>query len=144
MPSFTDFVVKLSAMALRDHPLLNARWEDGDAAIIVSSEANIGIAVDTEAGLLVPVIHRAGELGIQANRLPEPRTDPELGSGKLRPADMQGGTFTITNLGSFGVEMFTPIINRPQCADSGDRQNRASARDGREIKWWDKSECFSA
>jgi len=119
VPSFTDFVVKLTAIALRDHPLLNARWGDGDTPIIVSGEAHIGIAVDTEAGLLVPVIHGAAELGIRAVASRSRELIRRARERQLRPADMQGGTFTITNLGAFGIEMFTPIINLPECAILG-------------------------
>jgi pyruvate dehydrogenase E2 component (dihydrolipoamide acetyltransferase) len=118
VPSFTDFVVKLTAIALRDHPLLNARWGDGDTPIIVSGEAHIGIAVDTEAGLLVPVIHGAAELGIRAVASRSRELIRRARERQLRPADM-GGTFTITNLGAFGIEMFTPIINLPECAILG-------------------------
>jgi pyruvate dehydrogenase E2 component (dihydrolipoamide acetyltransferase) len=119
VPSFTDFVVKLTAIALRDHPLLNARWGDGDTPILVSEEAHIGIAVDTEAGLLVPVIHGAAELGIRAVASRSRELIRRARERQLRPADMQGGTFTITNLGAFGIEMFTPIINLPECAILG-------------------------
>jgi pyruvate dehydrogenase E2 component (dihydrolipoamide acetyltransferase) len=119
VPSFTDFVVKLTAIALRDHPVLNARWGDGDTPIIVSDEAHIGIAVDTEAGLLVPVIQGAAELGIRAVASRSRELIRRARERQLRPADMQGGTFTVTNLGAFGIEMFTPIINLPECAILG-------------------------
>jgi pyruvate dehydrogenase E2 component (dihydrolipoamide acetyltransferase) len=134
VPSFTDFVVKLIAIALRDHPLLNARWEDGDDAIIVSGEANIGIAVDTEAGLLVPVIHRAGELGIQEVASRSRELIRSARERQLRPSDMQGGTFTVTNLGAFGVEMFSPIINVPECAILGiGKIERRPVMDGEKV-----------
>ena len=117
VPSYTDFVVKLTAVALRDHPLLNARWE-GDR-IDLAAEAHIGIAVDTEAGLLVPVIRGAGDLGLR--RIAERSRDlvARARAGTLAAAEMQGGTFTITNLGAFGIEAFTPIINLPECAILG-------------------------
>ena len=119
VPSFTDFVVKLSAIALRDHPLLNARWGDGDSPIIVSGEVHVGIAVDTEVGLVVPVIHGAGGLGIRALAARSRELIRRAQERQLRPADMQGGTFTVTNLGAFGIETFTPIINLPECAVLG-------------------------
>jgi pyruvate dehydrogenase E2 component (dihydrolipoamide acetyltransferase) len=119
VPSFTDFVVKLTAIALRDHPLLNARWGDGNTAVIVSGDAHIGIAVDTEPGLVVPVIHGAGELGIRAIAARSRELIRRARQRQLRPADVQGGTFTVTNLGAFGIEMFTPIINLPECAILG-------------------------
>jgi pyruvate dehydrogenase E2 component (dihydrolipoamide acetyltransferase) len=117
VPSYTDFVVTLTALALRDHPLLNARWE-GDR-IDLAAEAHIGIAVDTEAGLLVPVIRGADGLGLR--QIAERSRDliGRARAGTLAAAEMQGGTFTITNLGALGIEAFTPIINLPECAILG-------------------------
>jgi pyruvate dehydrogenase E2 component (dihydrolipoamide acetyltransferase) len=117
IPSFTDFLVKLTALALQRHPLLNSRWESD--AIVASPSIDIGIAVDTEKGLLVPVIRNVPALGLrqiagQARALAE-----RARQGKLQAADMQGGTFTITNLGPFGIDAFTPIINHPQSAILG-------------------------
>ena len=117
VPGYTDFIVKLTALALREHPLLNARWE-GDR-IDVADGVHIGIAVDTEAGLLVPVIRGADGLGL---RQVAERSRDLIGrarAGTLKAAEMQGGTFTITNLGGFGIEAFTPIINLPECAILG-------------------------
>ncbi|HWE39001.1 MAG TPA: dihydrolipoamide acetyltransferase family protein [Isosphaeraceae bacterium] len=117
VPSYTDFVVKLTALALRDHPSLNARWEND--RIELAAEVSIGIAVDTEGGLLVPVIRGADGLGLR--QIAERSCDliPRARDGRLAAAEMQGGTFTITNLGAFGVEAFTPIINLPECAILG-------------------------
>jgi pyruvate dehydrogenase E2 component (dihydrolipoamide acetyltransferase) len=117
VPSYTDFLVKLTALTLRDHPLLNARWE-GDR-IEMAAEAHVGIAVDTEAGLLVPVIRGASGLGLR--QIAERARDliGRARDGLLKAAEMQGGTFTISNLGAYGIEMFTPIINLPECAILG-------------------------
>lgn len=117
VPSFSDFVVKLTALALRDHPALHGRWADD--RIEVPDEAHIGIAVDTEAGLLVPVIR--GPAGLGLTQVAERSRDliKRAREGKLRPSDMQGGTFTVTNLGAFGIDAFTPIINPPECAILG-------------------------
>ena len=117
VPSYTEFIVKLTAMALKNHPMLHARW-DGDR-LIIPTESHIGIAVDTEEGLLVPVIRGAaglglGEIVVRARDLIE-----RARTRRLRAEDMQGGTFTITNLGSYGIETFTPIINLPECAVLG-------------------------
>ncbi len=98
---------------------MNAQWAGGDAPIILSEDAHIGIAVDTEAGLLVPVIHRARELGIRAIASRSRELIQRARVGQLRPAEMQGGTFTVTNLGAFGIDTFTPIINFPECAILG-------------------------
>lgn len=117
VPSYTDFVVKLVAVALRDHPLLNARWADD--RIEIFDEAQIGIAVDVEAGLLVPVIRGATGLGLLAIAERSRDLVRKARERRLAPGDMEGGTFTITNLGAFGVEAFTPIINPPECAILG-------------------------
>ena len=112
--TYTDLLVKLVAAALARHPRVNASWKDG--AIIQNAEINIGLAVAIDDGLVVPVIHRADAL-----RLPElaARRADLVGraqAGKLRPADIQGGGFTISNLGMFGVDAFNAIVNPPQAA----------------------------
>jgi len=119
VPSFLDFTVKLTALALRDHPLLNASWSEGTDQIDLSEHAHIGIAVDTEAGLVVPVIHNADGLGIRQIASLARELIHRAREGQLRPDDIQGGTFTVTNLGAFGVETFTPIIRPPECAILG-------------------------
>lgn len=117
VPGFTDFMVKLTALALRDHLLLNARWTHDRIEFI--DEAQIGIAVDTEAGLFVPVIRGAAALGL--GEIAERSRDliRRARENRLLPGETQGGTFTITNLGAFGIEAFTPIINPPECAILG-------------------------
>jgi pyruvate dehydrogenase E2 component (dihydrolipoamide acetyltransferase) len=119
VPSFLDCTIKLTALAIHKHPLLNARWDEKADRIVLSNRVHIGIAVDTEAGLVVPVIRDAAELGL--SKIAERAIDvvKRAKEQRLRPADMQGGTFTITNLGAFGVEFFTPIINLPECAILG-------------------------
>jgi pyruvate dehydrogenase E2 component (dihydrolipoamide acetyltransferase) len=117
VPSYTDFLIKLSAAALAEHPKLNARLADDE--IIVSPAIHVGFAVDTEAGLLVPVIRDVPkrtlrEVAAQARDLAE-----RAHQGKLKGEEMRDGTFTLTNLGAFGVDAFTPIINYPQCAILG-------------------------
>jgi len=112
--TYTDLLIKLVAAALARHPRVNASWRDG--TIVHGSEINIGLAVAIDDGLVVPVIHRADAL-----RLPElaARRADVVGraqAGKLRPADIQGGGFTISNLGMFGVDAFSAIINPPQAA----------------------------
>ena len=112
--TYTDLLVKLVAAALSRHPRANASWRDG--AIAQNADINIGLAVAIDDGLVVPVIHRADSL-----RLPEiaARRADVVGraqAGKLRPADIQGGGFTISNLGMFGVDAFSAIVNPPQAA----------------------------
>jgi pyruvate dehydrogenase E2 component (dihydrolipoamide acetyltransferase) len=117
VPSFTDFFVKLTALALADHPMLNARWADD--RIELNDEAHIGFAVEAEAGLLVPVIRGAGTLGLRQIAERSLVLIGQAREGRLPSADMRGGTFTITNLGAYGIEAFTPIINSPECAILG-------------------------
>lgn len=112
--TYTDLLVKIVAEALRRHPRLNASWQDG--AIVHHDEINVGLAVAVEDGLVVPVIHQAGDLtpGGIARR----RADlvARAQAGKLRPPDLQGGSFTISNLGMYGIDAFNAIINAPQAA----------------------------
>jgi pyruvate dehydrogenase E2 component (dihydrolipoamide acetyltransferase) len=117
VPSYTDLLVKLSASALQRHPLLSGQWtEEG---IRLPQVINIGIAVDTDRGLYVPVIRDVPSLGIRdlaarANELIELARQ-----GRLSAADTRGGCFTVSNLGSYGVDAFTPVINYPECAVLG-------------------------
>ena len=113
----TDIVVKLTALALEKHPLLNARW-NGDK-IVVSPGVNIGVAVDTDQGLLVPVIHDVSSLTLRQLAAHSRELYDRARKGSLRAAEMHGGTFTVTNLGPMGIEMFTPLINLPECAILG-------------------------
>jgi pyruvate dehydrogenase E2 component (dihydrolipoamide acetyltransferase) len=109
--------VKLTALALGEHPALNSRWEGEH--IIEFRAVHMGIAVDTEAGLLVPVVRDAVESTL---RQIAARTRDLLARARrrqLRAEEMQGGTFTISNLGPFGIDAFTPIIQYPQCAVLG-------------------------
>jgi pyruvate dehydrogenase E2 component (dihydrolipoamide acetyltransferase) len=124
VPTYTDLVVKLTGVALQEHPVLNAYWKAGGAdqeenGIIVLSDIHIAVAVDTEAGLLVPVIRDVPGKTIQ-EITEEARALAEAARARqLKPDDLQGGTFTITNLGTYGIDAFTPIINLPQCAILG-------------------------
>jgi pyruvate dehydrogenase E2 component (dihydrolipoamide acetyltransferase) len=115
--SYTDLFIQVLARALRDHPRLNATL-DGDA-IKVWSNVHVGIAVDTERGLLVPVLRNVEQKGLQQIAQETASLITRAQSGQCTPDEMQGGRFTLTNLGMFGVDMFTPIINLPQCAILG-------------------------
>jgi pyruvate dehydrogenase E2 component (dihydrolipoamide acetyltransferase) len=112
--TYTDLLVKLVAVALRKHPRLNARWDDG--VILTQAEINIGLAVAVEEGLLVPVIQQADRLGL--NDLAARRTElvAHAQAGKLSLAEMSQGTFTISNLGMYGIDAFNAIVNPPQAA----------------------------
>ena len=108
----TAFLVKVCAWALRRHPRINAALRDEE--IYVYEPANIGVAVALEEGLIVPVIQRADKLGLAeiAARLEE--LQERAHQGRLGPQDVHGGTFTISNLGMFGIDQFTAILNPPE------------------------------
>jgi pyruvate dehydrogenase E2 component (dihydrolipoamide acetyltransferase) len=112
--SHTDLLVKVCAEALKRHPRVNASWRDG--TIVGGSGVNIGVAVATDDGLVVPVVHRADTLALGAITARRVEAVDAARAGKLRPDDLQGGTFTISNLGMYGVDAFQAIVNAPQAA----------------------------
>ena len=116
-PSFTDLFVKLAAMALLEHALLASRWTD--AGIVPSERIDIGFAVDTDAGLLVPVIRDVPALSLAELAARSRELIERARSGTLSASEMRGGCFTVTNLGAYGIDAFTPIINPPECAVMG-------------------------
>ena len=119
VPSYQDIVTKLVAEALRRHPLLAGRWEEDAIVIPADNQLHLGMAVDTEDGLVVPVIRNVGELTLDELSQESSQIVEKARAGKLVAADMQGGVFTITNLGAFGIDAFTPIINSPETAILG-------------------------
>ena len=115
--TYTDLLVKVVANALGEHPRLNATLTD--EGIHLLSEINIGVAVALEDGLVVPVVRdadkeRLSEISTQVKSFAE-----RARGNQLTPGELQGGTFTITNLGNFGIDAFTPIINPPESAILG-------------------------
>jgi len=112
--TYTDLLVKLVAAALSRHPGVNASWKDG--AIVRNADINIGLAVAIDAGLVVPIIHRADTLSLADIAARREDMVSRGQAGKLRPADIQGGGFTISNLGMYGVDAFNAIVNPPQAA----------------------------
>ena len=115
--TYTDLLVKVVANALREHPRLNATLTDDGIHLL--PEINIGVAVALEDGLVVPVVRKAdkerlSEISGQVKDFAE-----RARSNQLTPGELQGGTFTITNLGNFGIDAFTPIINPPESAILG-------------------------
>ncbi|MBI3911521.1 MAG: 2-oxo acid dehydrogenase subunit E2 [Armatimonadetes bacterium] len=116
-PTYNDLMIKLTAVALGEHPLLNASWQE--EGIIIHSGIHLGIAVDTEAGLMVPVIRDVSAKTLQQIATESAALAEKARMRTLGPDDLQGGTFTITNLGMYGIDAFTPIINLPQCAILG-------------------------
>ena len=112
--TFTDLLVKVVAAALREHPRLNAFCNEG--TITLNNEVHVGVAVATDDGLVVPVIHNADSLSVRAIAEQRQALVGRAQANRLRPEDIRGGTFTISNLGMYGVDVFNAIINSPQVA----------------------------
>ena len=112
--SITAYLVRLVAWALKRHPLLNATLEDDQ--IKLWEEVNIGIATALDEGLIVPVVHQADRLSAVEINLRIRDLAQKARAGTLAREEIQGGTFTISNLGMYGVDAFTAIINPPQSA----------------------------
>jgi pyruvate dehydrogenase E2 component (dihydrolipoamide acetyltransferase) len=112
--SHTDLLVKLCAESLRRHPRVNASWRDG--SVVPGAGVNVGIAVATDDALVVPVVHAADTLELAALSARRVAVVDAARAGLLRPEDVQGGTFTVSNLGMYGVDAFQAIVNAPQAA----------------------------
>jgi pyruvate dehydrogenase E2 component (dihydrolipoamide acetyltransferase) len=112
--TYTDLLVRLVAAALTQQPRVNVAWRDG--AIVANAEINIGLAVAIEEGLVVPVLRRADTLSLAEIATRREDLVSRAQAGKLRPADIQAGGFTISNLGMYGVDAFNAIVNPPQAA----------------------------
>ncbi|WP_130873593.1 2-oxoglutarate dehydrogenase, E2 component, dihydrolipoamide succinyltransferase [[Pseudopropionibacterium] massiliense] len=117
--SYLPFITKATIEALKAMPVLNASPDFEAGTVTYASQENIGIAVDTDRGLMVPVIHDAGDLNLAglAKRIGD--LAARTRAGKVGPDELSGGTFTITNYGSAGTLFDTPIINLPQVAILG-------------------------
>jgi pyruvate dehydrogenase E2 component (dihydrolipoamide acetyltransferase) len=116
-PSYNVLLAKLVACALREHPELNASLEGGE--VVYWEPVNVGIAVDTPRGLIVPVLFDVAAKSLDALGTEAEDLLSRAQSGKALPAELTGGTFTITNLGGYRIDAFTPIINAPECAILG-------------------------
>lgn len=112
--SFNDIVVKASAMALKKHPKVNSQWFDDK--IRINHHVNIGVAVAVEDGLVVPVLPFTDQKSMTQIGAEVKDMAVRAKSKKLTPAEMQGSTFTVSNLGMFGISEFTSIINQPNSA----------------------------
>jgi pyruvate dehydrogenase E2 component (dihydrolipoamide acetyltransferase) len=112
--SVTDLLVRATAAALARHPQANAAWDDG--SIRLNGEVNVGIAVAVEDGLVVPVVHGADRLGLGEIAARREDVVSRAREGTLRPEDVERGTFTISNLGMYGVDAFNAVVNAPQAA----------------------------
>lgn len=112
--SFNDLIVKAAAYALRQMPAVNVSFAED--RILQKKQVHIGVAVALEQGLIVPVVHHVDKLGILDLARETQRLAEAARTGKLRPEDLSGGTFTVSNLGMFDVDSFTAVINPPESA----------------------------
>ena len=112
--SFNDMVVKACAMALKKHPQVNSQWRED--AMIINHHVNIGVAVAVEDGLVVPVLNFTDQMSLTQIGSAVKELAGKAKTKKLTPAEMDGSTFTVSNLGMFGITEFTSIINQPNSA----------------------------
>jgi pyruvate dehydrogenase E2 component (dihydrolipoamide acetyltransferase) len=117
IPTINDILVKLTAAALRQHPMLAATWAEDH--LLLPETTHVGIAVDSEAGRGGPVIRDVDSSTLTQIAAQSQKLIAAARAGKLAAADMQGACFTLSNLGSLGVEAFTPVINPPESAILG-------------------------
>jgi pyruvate dehydrogenase E2 component (dihydrolipoamide acetyltransferase) len=117
VPAYNDMLAKIAAKALMEQPHMNARLE-GDE-IVMEAGAHIGIAVDTERGLLVALVRDAQKKSLRQFAAASREVIARVKAGAALPDDVRGSTFTITNLGMYEIDAFTPIINAPECAILG-------------------------
>jgi pyruvate dehydrogenase E2 component (dihydrolipoamide acetyltransferase) len=116
-PSFNDFVIKAASLALRDFPRANGAYRDGHFELY--SRVNIGVAVAAKDALVVPTIFDAdrkslGQIARESRAVAE-----RVRAGQITPPELSGGTFSVSNLGMFGIHSFVPVINPPQAAILG-------------------------
>ncbi|MBP8108135.1 MAG: 2-oxo acid dehydrogenase subunit E2 [Caldilineaceae bacterium] len=117
VPSYNDLLAKLVAQALLEHPMVNAHF-DGDT-IVQAATANIGLAVDSDRGLLVPVLRDVQKKSLRQIARESAALIEKVRANRVAADDLHGGTFTVTNLGMYEIDAFTPIINLPECAILG-------------------------
>lgn len=110
-PSYTDYVIAAAARALRKHPLANSQITDDGVALLPT--VHVGMAVALEGGLIVPVIENTTSLDLAALAVETSRLANAARAGALKLPDLEGGTFSVSTLGMFGVDGFTPVINPP-------------------------------
>jgi pyruvate dehydrogenase E2 component (dihydrolipoamide acetyltransferase) len=115
--TYTDLLIEVTAGLLKEHPVFNSMLTP--AGILVAEDIHIGFAVALDDGLIVPVIRDAGKLSLEEITRARADLGTRAVAGTLGVEDVEGGTFTITNLGAFGADAFTPIINPPQTAILG-------------------------
>lgn len=115
--SYTDILIKALARVLTEQPIFNSRFDDDYIKLI--KEINVGMAVQLDEGVIVPVVHDANKKTLAEIAKCTNRLIDDAGEGKLSSSDLAGGTFTVSNLGMYGVDVFTPLINTPETAILG-------------------------
>ena len=126
VPTITDLIVRAAALALVEHPRLNATVHDDHIA--VHSQINVGLAVALDDGLIVPVLRDADRLPLSGIAAESRRLAQEARSGRPNLTDLEGGTFTVSTLGGFGIDFFTPVVTPGQVAILGVGRLRDSVR----------------
>ena len=116
-PSYTDYVIAAAATALTRHPIVNSQVTEEGVALLPG--VNVGMAVALDDGLIVPVVHDAAALGLSDLAVETSRLAEAARETRLSLSDLEGGTFSVTSLGMFGVDAFTPVINPPNTAILG-------------------------
>jgi pyruvate dehydrogenase E2 component (dihydrolipoamide acetyltransferase) len=130
VPSFNDMVVKACALALREHPRANGAYRDGRFELY--SRVNVGVAVAVEDALVVPTVFDADRKGLRQIATESRELARKVRDGKITPPELSGATFTVSNLGMYGIEGFSAVINPPQAAilAVGAIEERPVVRDG--------------
>ena len=130
MPSYNDMVVKACALALREHPRANGAYKDGHFELY--SRVNVGVAVAAENALIVPTIFDADTKSLGRIAQDARAVAARVRDGQVTPPELASGTFTVSNLGMYGVTHFTAVINPPQAGilAVGALQERPAVRDG--------------
>jgi pyruvate dehydrogenase E2 component (dihydrolipoamide acetyltransferase) len=114
--SVNDFILRSSALALRDVPQVNASFSEKTNSIQANASVDVAVAVATPTGLITPIIFRTHELGLSEITTTVRDLAARARDGKLTPGEYQGGTFSVSNLGMFGIDEFSAVINPPQAA----------------------------
>jgi pyruvate dehydrogenase E2 component (dihydrolipoyllysine-residue acetyltransferase) len=114
VPSFNDMVVKACALALREHPRANGAYKDGRFELY--SRVNVGVAVAAQDALVVPTVFDADRKGLRQIAADSRALAQKVRDGKVTPPELSGGTFTVSNLGMYGIDNFSAVINTPQAA----------------------------
>lgn len=115
--SYTEIIMKAAAFSLRQHPYVNVSLEGNE--IVYKDDINVGLAVAVENGLVVPVIQHVDQKGLSALTADCKRLGKAARDNKVKPEEMSGGTFTVSNLGMYAIDAFTPVINQPESAILG-------------------------